>query len=53
MRRVARLTQTIISPSYNVVDKQFVLGKCKSFRVDEPYTANLIKNFKYINIEAD
>lgn len=44
MKRIGRFTQTIISPSYNVVDKSFVLGKCKQFRVEKPYTANLIKN---------
>lgn len=27
-----------------MVDKSFVLGKCKSFRVEKPYTANLVKN---------
>lgn len=45
MKRIARYTQTIISPSYNVVDKSFVLGKCKSFKAEKPYTANLIKNY--------
>ena len=29
MKRMARYTQTIISPSYNVIDKSFVLGKCR------------------------
>jgi len=43
MKRVARFTKTIISPSYNVVDKSFVLGKCDQFRVERPYLANLTK----------
>ena len=38
MKRFQRYTQTIISPSYNVIDKSFVLGKCKKFRVESPYT---------------
>ena len=41
MKRIARYTQTIISPSYNVIDQNFVLGRCKSFKVEKPYTANL------------
>ena len=38
MKRFQRYTQTIISLSYNVIDKSFVLGKCKKFRVESPYT---------------
>jgi 1-phosphatidylinositol-3-phosphate 5-kinase len=38
MKRIQRFTQTIISPSYNVIDKSFVLGKCKQFRVEAPFT---------------
>jgi hypothetical protein len=34
MRRIARLTKTIIAPSANVVDKNFQLGKCGKFRVE-------------------
>jgi hypothetical protein len=37
MKRIQRYTQTIISPSYNVIDKSFVLGKCKQFRVEAPF----------------
>lgn len=44
LKRVARFTKTIISPSYNVVDKSFVLGKCDLFRVEKPYTSNLVKS---------
>lgn len=40
MKRVQRYTQTIIAPSYNVIDKSFVLGKCKTFRVEVPYTGS-------------
>lgn len=46
MKRMARYTQTIISPSYNVIDKSFVLGKCKQFRVEQPYTGNQIQRLQ-------
>ncbi len=42
MKRFQRYTQTIISPSYNVIDQNFVLGKCKKFRVEAPYTGNQV-----------
>ena len=32
LKRLARLTQTMLLPSMNVIDESFVLGKCKSFR---------------------
>jgi len=35
MSRIARYTQTIISPSPNVLDNSFVLGKCKKFYIDK------------------
>ena len=36
MKRIARFTQTLIAPSLNVIDKNFVLGKCDKFRVEKP-----------------
>lgn len=36
MRRLARLTKTIIAPSANILDSNFPLGLCKLFRVEEP-----------------
>jgi len=33
MKRIARYTQTIIVPSTNVIDKDFILGKCGLFKV--------------------
>lgn len=49
MKRMARYTQTIISPSYNVIDKSFVLGKCKSFRVEKPYTGGQMQRMDTYN----
>ena len=34
MKRLARLTQTIVLPSMNVIDGRFSLGQCKLFRQD-------------------
>ena len=34
MRSLARLTQTIVLPSINVIDSTFSLGYCKLFRED-------------------
>ena len=34
MKRLARLTQTIVLPSINVIDTSFSLGQCKLFRED-------------------
>ena len=34
MKRLARLTQTIVLPSINVIDGTFTLGHCKLFRED-------------------
>jgi 1-phosphatidylinositol-3-phosphate 5-kinase len=36
MKRLARLTKTIIAPSANVLDYTFQTGVCKMFRVEEP-----------------
>jgi len=33
MDKIARLTQTITANGVTVIDKRFVLGKCKSFRI--------------------
>lgn len=34
IRRLARLTQTIVLPTINVIDGTFSLGRCKLFRED-------------------
>jgi len=34
IKRLARLTQTIVLPSINVIDGSFSLGQCKLFRED-------------------
>ena len=44
MKRLARLTQTILLPSINVVETSFVLGKCRKFRED-----NLTKQIREEN----
>ena len=44
MKRLGRLTQTILLPSMNVIDRSFVLGKCKKFRED-----NLTKQLREEN----
>lgn len=33
LNKIARLTQTITANGVTVIDKRFVLGKCKSFRI--------------------
>jgi len=35
MKRIARYTQTLIAPSLNVIDKNFILGKCQHFRIEK------------------
>ena len=44
MKRLARLTQTILLPSMNVIDRSFILGKCRIFRED-----NLTKQLREDN----
>lgn len=34
MKRLARLTQTIILPTIKVIDGKYEMGKCKLFRED-------------------
>ena len=41
---LARLTQTIIAPSANVIDQSFQMGRCKVFRVEDPSRYNIQKN---------
>lgn len=42
MKKLARLTKTIIAPSANVIHKNFQMGKCKSFRVVDPPRPSII-----------
>ena len=46
LRRLARLTQTIVLPSLNVIDQSFNLGKCKIFRED-----NLTRQLRDLNLK--
>lgn len=41
MRKLARLTKTIIVPSANVIDKNLQLGKCQMFKVENPINQNV------------
>ena len=47
LKRLARLTQTMLLPSMNVIDRSFVLGKCKRFREE-----NLTKLMREENISG-
>lgn len=40
MKRITRYTETIIAPSYNIIEKSFEFGKCSQFRVEEPFTGS-------------
>lgn len=40
---LARLTQTIIAPSANVIDQSFQMGHCKLFRVEDPHKYSVAK----------
>lgn len=40
---LARLTQTIIAPSANVIDQSFQMGHCKLFRVENPHKYSMAK----------
>lgn len=42
MKKLARLTKTIIAPSANVIHKNFQMGKCSSFRVIDPPRQSII-----------
>lgn len=44
MRKLARLTKTIIVPSANVIDKNFQLGRCQYFRVENPVNQSMFGN---------
>ena len=35
MKRIARCTQTIMIPTTNLLEKSFVLGKCKRFYMEK------------------
>jgi hypothetical protein len=34
MKMIARSTQTIICPSTNLIDREFIVGNCLKFRVE-------------------
>ena len=42
MKKLARLTKTIIAPSANVIHKNFQMGRCSSFRVVDPPRQSII-----------
>ena len=42
MRKLARLTKTIIVPSPNVLQNNIQLGSCQVFKVENPVTQNLL-----------
>jgi 1-phosphatidylinositol-3-phosphate 5-kinase len=46
MKMIARSTQTIICPSTNLIDRDFIVGNCLKFRVEEimPMKANVQGN---------